>query len=188
MSLAGVIRLEVLRKDAERVGLLVVRRAKRLPLGHTPLRDLPAAGDRLLKASRRKRANGAKEITVWAMPRGEAKALFHYLALFFWLPWPGDQVDQLLSAAEIGSAKRVLLSIAQLLLAKPGPAPQSRDDAAYVFDLHVQRATLPLHVTPPDPTYALRMGRRITRIEQLEGARPNKIPEYLQILMIKNYP
>lgn len=187
MSMAGTIRLTISSKDAERVGLLVVRRAKRLPLGHTPLRDLPAAGDRLLKASRRKRED-TKKITIWAMPRGEAKALFHYLTLFFWLPWPGDHVDQLLSAAEIGSANRVLLSIAELLLAKPGPAPQSRDDAAYVFDLHVQRATLPVHVSPPDPTYALRMGRRITRLEQLEGARLNKIPEYLQILMLKNYP
>lgn len=167
--------------------MLVVRRAKRLPLGHTPLRDLPAAGDRLLKASRRKR-DDTKKITIWAMPRAEAKALFHYLVLFFWLPWPGDQVDQLLSAGEIGSSKRVLLYLSQLLLAKPGPAPQSRDDAAYVFDLHVQRATLPAHVVPPDPTYALRMGRRITRLEQLEGAKPNEIPAYLQALMLKNYP
>lgn len=187
MSVGGTIRLTISSKDAERVGLLVVRRAKRLPLGHTPLRDLPAAGDRLLKASRRKR-DGTKEITIWAMPRAEAKALFHYLCLFFWLPWPGDQVDQLLSAGEIGAARRVLLSIAQLLLAKPGPACQSRDDAAYVVDLHAQRATLPNRVDPPDPTYARRMAQRIRRLEQLESARPNEIPEYLQILMLKKYP
>jgi hypothetical protein len=187
MSQAGTIRLTVLRKDAESVGLLVVRRAKRLPLGHTPLRDLPAAGDRLLKASRRKR-DGSKEIAIWAMPRAEAKALFHYLSFFFWLPWPGDHVDQLLSAGEIGAAKRVLLSIAQLILAKPGPERQAREDAAYVVDAHAQRANLPNHVEPPDPTYARRMGQRIRRLEQLEGTRANEIPEYLQILMMKNYP
>ncbi len=47
MSQAGTIRLTVKRKDAERVGLLTVRRAKRLPLGHTPLKALPIAGDKL---------------------------------------------------------------------------------------------------------------------------------------------
>lgn len=184
MSAAGTIRLTVNRKDAERVGLLTVRRAKRLPLDHTPLRDLPAAGNKLLKAARRVR-DGGDEIRVWTMLRGEAAALFHYLALFF---HTSISTERELTSAEIASVRRVSLSIAELLLAKPGPKQQSRDDAGYVYALHKQRATLPLRVIPPDPAYAARMGKRIERIEQFEAQKLNELPVYLQILIIKKYP
>lgn len=184
MSKAGVIRLTLNRKDAERVGLLTVRRAKRLPLGHTPLKALPIAGDKLLKAARRDRGT-SKEIKIWAMTKEEGRALFHWLAFFF---WPEVQTERVLTAAEISSVRSVSLSLAALLLAKPGPKQQSRADSGYVVALHEQRADLPARIEPPDPTYAARMRRRIDRIEQLEATKINKLPFYIQLLIAKNYP
>lgn len=81
MTTKGYRPLTVTRKEAEIVGRLVAQQAKRLPLVNSPLRWLPSAGDKLLKASRRSR--DGKEITLWTLSRDEARSLFHWGVLFF---------------------------------------------------------------------------------------------------------
>jgi hypothetical protein len=184
MTRVGAIRFTVTRRSASIVGKLVSQRAKRIPLGKTPLRKLPTAGDKLLKASRR--SGNAPEITLWAFTREEGLALAHWLSF---LMHPQAVEIARLRKQEERAVRAICLALAERLLAKPGPARQPEDDAQFTVSADDQRSqnTLPVHVEPPDRAYAARLRKRFADYDQLLGTKLNPIPKYIQILIAKKY-
>ncbi len=185
MTKKGVIKIELPAGSARTVGQLVMDRANRLPLSHTPLRDLPPAGRKLLKAVRR--TNDARRtIKLWTMSREEAQSLFNYLALFF---HPQNDNTNLLNPSELEQVREVSLALANALLSKPGRRPLSAADAEYVIAAHEDalRGTLPEHAFPPDPSQARKMRLRLERERSLGKRVISDIPIYLQALTARKY-
>ena len=181
MTKKGCLPLSMTKKEAEILGRLVAQRAKRLPLGHTPLRWLPAAGDKLLKAAHRSR--DGKVITLWTLTRDEARSLFHWGACFF-----HPQINQAeLTAAESNAVKSVLQKIASGLMAKTGPERLPSADAEYVVEAFDQRESLPSNINIPDGSQVRKLRRRIDRTNDLLSRKLNEIPVYLQSLIINKY-
>ena len=144
MTTKGYRPLTVTRKEPEIVGRLVAQRAKRLPLVNSPLRWLPSAGDKLLKASRRSR--DGKEITLWTLSRDEARSLFHWGVLFF---HPQTDPSEITSA-ECNALKSLIQKIANCLMAKPGPKRMPVEDAEWVVGAFEQRESLSVATSIPD--------------------------------------
>jgi hypothetical protein len=183
MTIARSIQFNISRKAAEDVGRIVVQRAKRLQLDHTPLQLLPIAGKKLLSASRRIR-DDLESITVYSINKAEATALFHFLALFF---HPENEFKNLLTESETKKVREVVLSIAAQLLAKPGINRQSRSDDEHMIGLYSQDkdGTLPAHRIPPDRAHARRLQSRVRNLTLLEAKKLSSIPIYLQALTSK---
>lgn len=186
MTKKNVRQIELPAASARGVGQLIMTRATRLPLAHTPLRDLPSAGRKLLRAARG-RPSSTRTIKLWNLTMSELECLFHYLAIYF---HPDNDNAGLLDECQTNYARTVSLAAAKVLLAKPGQSRLSRADAEYVIATHEEaiEKTLPTHVLPPDPSQVRRLKKRIDYERALAGTRLAKIPYKLQILIAKDYP
>ncbi len=168
------------------VGQLIMTRATRLPLSHTPLRDLPSAGRKLLRAVRG-RPSFTRTIKLWNLTKSEIECLFHYLVLYF---HPDNDNIELLSTSEREHVREICLDVAEAILAKPGMHRLSRSDAEYVVAIHEQAVnnTLPPHVLPHDPAQVRRIKKRLDFERMISETKLSKIPNYLQSLIVKDYP
>lgn len=186
MTKKGALEFELSAASSRVVGQLVAQRATRLSLAHTPFRDLPSAGRKLLDACRRNQAN-KRTIKLWALTRSEATCLFHYLALYF---HPQNDDANFLKASELEHVRHVALNVARVLLAKPGAERLSQADTEYVLAIHTEniKGTLPDHVTPPEPAQVRKLNKRLAYKRSLEVTKLSSIPVYLQRLMAKKYP
>ncbi len=186
MTKKNVRPIELPAASARGVGQLIMTRATRLPLAHTPLRDLPSAGRKLLRAARA-RPSSTRTIKLWNLTKSELECLFHYLVLYF---HPDNDNAGLLDKRQTKYARSVALAAAKVVLAKPGKSRLPRADAEYVIATHeeVIEKTLPAHVLPPDPAQVRKLKKRIDFERKLAGTRLAKIPWKLQILIAKNYP
>jgi hypothetical protein len=88
------------------------------------LTHLPTFGNKLRAAAhRRRRDNGSAAITLHSLPRDEATAGFHFLALLSHPDAPA------LKDHESSAVRDIAVELARSLQAKPGARPLSREEA-----------------------------------------------------------
>lgn len=179
-SRLGALRLD--REDAGRVGELIELRTKDRNVVATPLAALPAFGRRLSRAAARRRRPGAT-LAIWDVPRGEALAGFHYLALFDWPAVPESFLDD----TERAAVGRVLRALGAALTAKRGRKRLTRQQA----EQRIRGAEL----TPDeqravgedadagDRRFAQRLKARVSREDAMAQALANQVPTLLLDLL-----
>lgn len=186
MTAPGVLRLTVPARAARIIGQIVMDRAMRCAIDHTPLRDLPSAGRKLLRAATRNRT--ARTASPTTMTRQEGLALFAYVS---WFLYEEGKALANLTSDEDSAIVEVAYALAVSLRGKPGPAQQSVDDAAFTVDAFDQDArgiALRGAVDRPDVAYVERLRKRLTHRAQSLDAEQKPFTELVQALIAKNYP